>query len=1207
MVRYRHFTRDSLNANNVRARAEALNAAGAELDRALAAAPRDVTVLLTAAEAALQRGDSEQARRYFDRIPADPEKRRSEREEMSIRLVQGLIELSANQVDDAVAAWQRGLIASGGTDVDLTWRMAYVLLSMGRIDEAEPLLEQHRRLTGGSEPTGDHMFLEGVKLLRTNHPQQAQAALLKALPRIGPGLSSKVRYTLGQCYEALRDETSALQQYALAAKEEPKWSAPRLAHARLLGVRRPLDAAIALNQSLNDMPKDPVVQATIARAELQRQVARPPAGRDWSEFDKLVAQLKATSPSSTTLALLQAERAAASGNPTEAAALLEQAVRRDKREADLWVAWAAALIRLNRTEDAVRVLEQGSAPDAAGDSATLRVARARLLTALGHGKQARDALIVGWERLRADEQPLIWAELGNTHQQRHEVDEARKAYNKWAELLPEDPQPRLVLHEMALTEGRTDEAHKQLAALDRLGNKMFHMVASVQELLRETPEGFAEAAKDRTERYAKAEALIDKLEADYPQERYAYVLRGLLYERRGDVDRAIAAYERSLDHNGGQAAATRLVALYTKLGRFNDLETLRRRQGESADAMTKLTAVEALRLGNREMAEKMAQQLVDGQPDSLDARLWQARVLNTLGKPEDAERVLRDLVARHADEPGPWLALLFFQISRNMPRETTDKTIDQIRLKVKKTDLPEFLLAQCYRASGDFAKAEPAYKAALAKWPDDPRVVRGAYAFYEATDRADAAEATLRDYLKRNPEQRWAIRDLAALISARPKDPQAAKAAWEQAWDMVKDAPRGGDMPEDRLTRALILARSPDRARQDEAIKILEKLMEDLPADRPVAVTSRNFLVRLYQDRGEKDKALEVSALNATDMGNPMSVAVYTLNLIDRGRLDKAEAQIARLAAIAPNDLMTIKLRALLLQARNRTPEAIALLERLITEREGDPEGEGIARSVLELLGGADGKVLIDAPEAAERIARHVAERWPASGWMLGRILARKGRVDEAIDLCGLAVKNSTPGSRDAAEAGRVAMALAATPGASEAVITRVDALLDEVRKRDPNNADLLLMTALLRHSQGRFEEELKLYNDVEATRPTNPVFLNNKAWTLSESLGKPQQAIEVIDALIGRLGDNDPQILDTRGVILTRLNRLPEAVKDLERVVKAQPDNPVYAFHLARAYDRMGDAANFRKAMDAARNGRLTVDRVDISEREDFKRLSEK
>lgn len=1203
LARYRHFARAAKETKSPEARRRLLARASEELRLALTQAPEDFRILLAAAESELQRGDVAKARDYFDRIPADPEGRRTDAERMQLRIVQGMIDLRENRPEEAIESWREGLVATGGTNADLTWQLAHIELELGHLKEAEPLIQQHRRLTGGSEPTPEHRYLEGSKLLYENQPRKAIEVFTKALPQMNPLLVPRLRYMLGQCYEKVQDPSSALQQYTLAADEDPKWAHPRLARVRLLQATRPLDAAQEVAAVEAELQDDPMTVATGARLALQRELVKPPAARSWDDVNRRIEHLKSVSPGSKDVALLQAEVLLNTGKVDDAAALLEQAVRHDRREPDLWIGWAAVLTRLNKISDALRVLEQAAAPDAVGDGASLRIARARLLTQTGNGKEARDALIRGEEDLKATDRPLVWAELGNMLRQRHEDEEARKAFEKYAELLPDDPRPQLLLMNLALAAGDRDGANKALDALKQITGPtgLYYRVALAQDLLRETPEGKSEDPAARSARYAEAEKLIGDIEQVAPQERYAYVLRGLLHERRGEPSEAIAAYERGLLHGGGQETVARLVPLYTAEGRFEDLKALRDSRADSAALITELGAQEAFRRGNKEAAEELAQELVAGNPENLDVRKWQARMLRNLGKPEEAEKTLRDHISRHSGEWAPWLSLFVFQLDLKQT-DAALATIEQMKRNVKPgpDDLPEFVYAQCYRAAGAMAEAEAAYKQALEKWPTNPNVVRAVFALKESTNRTEEAEQILRDYIARAPDQRWAVRGLAMLLADHPKDSQS----WQQAWDLVKDVPPSGDAPEERLTRAMVLLRHPQAAtKYDEVEGLLKQLLDDIPADRPAAVSARNLLTNLYLKQGKKDEARHLVAIGAADLSNPRALAVYVENLIRDGKLDAAAAQLKRLSALAPDDILTLKLRAYLLDAQKKHGEAVALLERAFGERIDSAGGEIACRDIVAMFGSLDGPPPIDDLKAGLRLAEVMAKRWPGSSWALARLSQRQGDVPDSriLELCKAAVEDGV--GFDLLEAAKISIGLAEKPDAGDEVKAQVDAILTEAARREPSNLDLLLASATLYYTQGRFDDAVKAYRTAQAARPSNPGFLNNLAWILSEDLNRPEEGLEAINELFGRI-PAQPEFLDTRASIYARLGRTSEAIDDWKKAVAARPDNASYAYRLARAYLKAGDEANFRTWMDAARKNNLSPDDVQPNEREELKTL---
>ena len=116
---------------------------------------------------------------------------------------------------------------------------------------------------------------------------------------------------------------------------------------------------------------------------------------------------------------------------------------------------------------------------------------------------------------------------------------------------------------------------------------------------------------------------------------------------------------------------------------------------------------------------------------------------------------------------------------------------------------------------------------------------------------------------------------------------------------------------------------------------------------------------------------------------------------------------------------------------------------------------------------------------------------------------------------------------------------------------------------------------------------------------------MNNMAWTLSEGLNKPEQALEQINDAINKSVLVPPQFYDTRGVILTRLGKYDEAIRDLELAVQRPPHRPVWA-HLARAYHKASLLDKFREARDRAKNAKppLTPDMLEKTDRAELEPL---
>ena len=186
----------------------------------------------------------------------------------------------------------------------------------------------------------------------------------------------------------------------------------------------------------------------------------------------------------------------------------------------------------------------------------------------------------------------------------------------------------------------------------------------------------------------------------------------------------------------------------------------------------------------------------------------------------------------------------------------------------------------------------------------------------------------------------------------------------------------------------------------------------------------------------------------------------------------------------------------------------------------------------------------------------------------------------------------------DRVEGGRIAL-IAATAGGPEA-LAAADKLVTAAVASDPRQPGTLSILGMIRHKQGRFEDEIGLYRDILALAPENGAAANNLAWALSEGANKPSEGLKLIDKAIAQAGPL-PQFLDTRGTILTRLGRYDDAIKDLET---AGEQSPVHLFHLARVYQKVGRVPDAKKAITLAKKIGLIEDRLEPSERPELKDL---
>ncbi len=181
---------------------------------------------------------------------------------------------------------------------------------------------------------------------------------------------------------------------------------------------------------------------------------------------------------------------------------------------------------------------------------------------------------------------------------------------------------------------------------------------------------------------------------------------------------------------------------------------------------------------------------------------------------------------------------------------------------------------------------------------------------------------------------------------ARQDDPEA----WERARALVSPDVPDADTPEDRLARAVVIARHPGGDRADAAISLLQTLLADLPPSRPTAAAARDYLARLLLALDRADEAVQVSAVSAEPGSNPAAVLLHAEALIRARRFAQAEAQLDRLAMVLPGDRREARLRALLIRDRAGDADAPAALLKAVADAGRHPPRRAPRTVAYQLL-----------------------------------------------------------------------------------------------------------------------------------------------------------------------------------------------------------------------------------------------------------------
>ena len=1174
---------------------ELLDRALADARAAVEIAPENVQCRLALSEALRVSGNHVAAIAQIDAIPV------TERDRPDVRLARGLAEMTSNKIDKAVEEWRQGLVKSGGTDGETTWRLAFVLLNLGRVSEAEPLIEQFKRLTGTAESSPEAVFLDAVKEMRQGRFDEAVLKMESIRDKLNPALIPQASFVLGQCYQAKGDASQAIESYRRAAKTSNRWPAPWLALAEQAIGSGNLNLAITeMAQGLTAMPGDQTLMLAQARLAWRVQIMKPVSQRDYSTVDKMVRRLEEINPNANGLALFKAEYLSVKGNLQQAIGSLTESAKQQPENISVWVSLANGLVRAGKFNEAREAINQ--ARKNVGDRADLRLMMSKMASAQGDENLARISLSEQIEKLPSGDRAIVYKALGDLLIRQKDTGGATQAYESWARLQAKDPAPALALLQVALS--GSDEAliRRRVDALKGLDAKDVNWrLARIQELLR-MPLEDQQSTEKLTSRLNEALSFANSIIDSGTSQAQGLVLRAAVQERRGKVDEATADLRRAIDLEGGTPALRPLCQLLARVGKFAEIEQLRAKIQTLPANIDQMVAEIAVQTGKAEVARNIADRLLEANPEDLSNQIWYARIQSSLGQSVIAEESLKKYAERRGNEASPWIALLVFQ-TQKLNREGASATLKTIRERVK-SDKSDLMLAQAYDVAGLSTEAEIHYKNALRLFPEDSITSQTALTFYTKMGMRAEMENVLRNTLKQNPNLNWAKRRLALSLSERTGD----EIAWNESFLLVSTGPdqeSSNEPIQDRLVRAIVLARSVDIKRRDMAVADLEKLIPTL-SDPTMA---HEVLARIYSDDPLKLQMAKTHAEAATVNGvGSIDLAEFCVDLAMRLKdIPMAEKYLSRMNRIDPGSLRVVKLRARVLSANGKSQESANLilqqLERLKIASNLDPQRETetilIARSLTQQM------ILMGPFDQVEPSLRRVIKLWPRLSHLLSPSLASLGRDDEA-----LAMLNQGADKGDLKESALTAVSLAGIRPPKPLIVKAADQLLEKALEKSPNQLDLLQAQAFLKHSQGNYQAEVLIYDKIRDLNTKDFRYLNNQAWTLAENLRQYESALKVINLAIAKSGRR-PAFLDTRGVILTRMGRYADAISDLEAardagdiIVDGQPMAAIH-FHLARAYMLSNDMVKSKASFESGRKLGLDQNQVEPSELDDYRKLT--
>ena len=158
--------------------------------------------------------------------------------------------------------------------------------------------------------------------------------------------------------------------------------------------------------------------------------------------------------------------------------------------------------------------------------------------------------------------------------------------------------------------------------------------------------------------------------------------------------------------------------------------------------------------------------------------------------------------------------------------------------------------------------------------------------------------------------------------------------------------------------------------------------------------------------------------------------------------------------------------------------------------------------------------------------------------------------------------------------------------------------VLESVAKSDPGSVSAATMLAQALSRSGRMNDAIAGYRRVLQLQPDNAGALNNLAYFLTESGGNLDEAQKL--AQRGLAIATDPKLKetlsDTLGWVYVQSNHLDSALEIFQRLVRNDPGNPAYHYHLGAALYKKGEKQRARAELNtalAAKPGAVDVQKI--------------
>jgi len=558
-----------------------------------------------------------------------------------------------------------------------------------------------------------------------------------------------------------------------------------------------------------------------------------------------------------------------------------------------------------------------------------------------------------------------------------------------------------------------------------------------------------------------------------------------------------------------------------------------------------------------------------------------------LGDKEKAEGALRD----HAkNDPGNETAVTnyanFLAASKRVPE--AEAVIRKVLNDKKSFPQAHQIVGDFYVRSQQFEKAMTEYQAGAAEDPKESVKYKQRLVALQAYRNHPAEAAQMAKELSEQHPKDLSVSEMYASILLQTGQRADAAKSLEELKTLVGKNPSDPVLHLD-LARAYFSLNEKDKA-LTEALEAVHSEQKSPNARVGVLVPSQTVAARIYEDRGQHAKAMELADfVLSAQPGNPDAVLIRDRALIGTGQTEKAQPELENLVKQFPklNDAH-LQLASLYLGQKaydkaqaefevlnNATPPDIRGFVGLQTVKLATGKGEDAVKVMQDLVL-KNPTVLPYRYELANFQAALAGQYWNTN-------------TARSKDLLQNAADNYKEILKTTANSAEVWLRL----GVMQRQMGQYDAALasfEQAGNADPKSVQAFLNQALICDALDKKKEANDSYNKVLAIDPDNALALNNLAYMQADLGTNLDQAMTYAERAKKRAPEN-PDVSDTLGYVYYRKNLNGEAVRIFRQLSQDHPQNALFRLHLAMALLQQGDKQAARDEAAKALQSAVTPD----------------